>query len=210
MPNRLAHLLALYGLGEKKVLDVGSGYGQFLIHFGAGSTGIELDPHRYQFARSIGLNVLPLNFEEKWPDIEASSMDCIWACNVLEHTVSPFLFLRKLHQALAPGGLAVIGIPTMPKNAVASFCTKAIFGKLGYESMEHTMSFTTDTAKFLLSRTGFDVEDANVFVTKNPSINRLLRPIVPTMTSQVVLVARKTEDYEKPRILPPNWYHANL
>ncbi len=57
MPTKLALPLKKYNLNNIKVLDIGSAWGEFLIHFGPGSKGIEVLPESVKFSRAIGLNV---------------------------------------------------------------------------------------------------------------------------------------------------------
>ena len=66
MPLKLALPLKKYRLYEKKVLDIGSAWGEFLIHFGPGSKGIEVLPESVKFSRAIGLDVSDYNFEVEW------------------------------------------------------------------------------------------------------------------------------------------------
>ena len=50
-----------FDFADKRVLFVGSSYGQHLIHFTQGSVGIEIKPRLIEFAKSLGLEVLSAN-----------------------------------------------------------------------------------------------------------------------------------------------------
>ena len=108
MPMKLALPLIKYRLNEKKVLDIGSAWGEFLIHFGPGSKGIEVMPESVKFSRAIGLNVSEYNFEDEWRE-NPETFDVVWCSNVMEHVIAPHLLLRRFHDALKPDGLILFG-----------------------------------------------------------------------------------------------------
>jgi SAM-dependent methyltransferase len=203
MPNRLYYVHEKYGLGRKRVLDIGSGRGEFLVHFGPGSVGLETDPERVDFARSIGLEVVSCNFEEPLP-VKPGSFDAVWCSNVLEHVLAPHLLLRRAYTALADGGLLFMGVPTIPPRGI-ELVTRALIGWVGYRSMEHINAFTRPTLEFMIERAQFDVVESTVFVARNHLINRLAQPIVQPLGGQVVCVARKAPDRPRPHTYPPAW-----
>ncbi len=101
----------------KRVVDAGcgTGYGTYeLARSGAVSVlGLDLDRYSVRYARRHF--ALPtLRFEEG--DLEqlclpAGSLDVIVASNAIEHLHHPERFLMRAHQALAPGGTAIIAVP---------------------------------------------------------------------------------------------------
>ncbi|HEX9016642.1 MAG TPA: class I SAM-dependent methyltransferase, partial [Chloroflexota bacterium] len=104
VPRSFLHVVDSYGLGEKRVVDVGCSYGHYLIHFGPGSLGLDANEKSEAFARSVGLEVVDCNVEEGVP-LEAESVDAVWCANLIEHMVAPHLLLSRLHRALKPDGL---------------------------------------------------------------------------------------------------------
>ncbi len=139
LPLKLALPLQKYGLDKKKVLDVGSAWGEFLIHFGPGSKGIEVLPESVKFSKSLGLNVSEYNFEDEWQE-EPESFDAIWCSNILEHVVAPHRLLRRFHNALKPDGLVFIRVPTIPSNWLYIKLNRLFLGFLGYDAMQHTLT----------------------------------------------------------------------
>src|SRR3989344_6574923 len=134
MPVKLALPLKKYNLNNKKVLDIGSAWGEFLIHFGPDSKGIEVMPESVKFSQAIGLNVDEYNFEDEWRE-ESKYFDAIWCSNVLEHVVAPHLLLRRFHDALKPNGLIFIRVPTIPSNRIYLKLNRLLLGFLGYEAV---------------------------------------------------------------------------
>ncbi len=139
LPLKLALPLQKYGLNKKKVLDVGSAWGEFLIHFGPDSKGIEVLPESVKFSKSLGLNVSEYNFEDEWQE-EPESFDAIWCSNILEHVVAPHRLLRRFHNALKPDGLVFIRVPTIPSNWLYIKLNRLFLGFLGYDAMQHTLT----------------------------------------------------------------------
>jgi len=74
VPRSFFHVVERYGLGQKRVADVGCSYGYYLIHFGPGSIGLDANEKSEAFARSIGLEVIDCNVEESVP-LEPESLD---------------------------------------------------------------------------------------------------------------------------------------
>lgn len=153
MPMKLALPLVKYRLDNKKVLDIGSAWGEFLIHFGPGSKGIEVLPESVKFSRAIGLDVSDYNFEDEWRE-NPKSFDAVWCSNVMEHVVAPHLLLRQFHSALKPDGLVFIRVPTVPSNWLYLKLNRLLLGFLGYEALQHINAFTRTTIEFTVERAG--------------------------------------------------------
>src|SRR3989344_152334 len=207
IPVKLALPLKKYNLNNKKVLDIGSAWGEFLIHFGSGSKGIEVMPESVKFSRAIGLNVDEYNFEDEWRE-EGESFDAIWCSNILEHVVAPHLLLRRFHDALKPNGLIFIRVPTIPSNWLYLKLNRLILGFLGYEAAQHINAFTRRTIEFTVERAGFKIIESNIFFPQNQIINKILNPILKDAISFITIVAKKTHfKYPEKRLdmHNPNW-----
>lgn len=207
MPMKLALPFKKYNLGQKKVLDIGSAWGEFLIHFGPGSKGIEVIPESVKFSRAIGLDVDEYNFEDEWRE-NPESFDAIWCSNVLEHVVAPHLLLRRFHDTLKPNGLIFIRVPTIPSNWSYIKLNKLLFGFLGYEATQHINAFTRRTIEFTVERAGFEIIESNVFSPKNRILNKILNPFLKDTISFTTVVGGKVpfEYHQKrPEIHNPKW-----
>lgn len=207
MPMKLASPLKKYLLDNKKVLDIGSAWGEFLIHFGPGSKGIEVLPESVKFSRAIGLNISEYNFEDEWRE-ERESFDAIWCSNVLEHVVAPHMLLRRFHEALKPDGLIFIRVPTIPSNWFYLKLNRLLLGFLGYGAAQHINAFTRRTVEFTVERAGFKIIESNIFIPKNKLLNKILNPILKDSISFITIVGRKVPfEYHQKRldIHNPKW-----
>ena len=211
LPLKLILPLQKYGLDRKKVLDIGSAWGEFLVHFGPGSKGIEILPEAVKFSTSIGLNVDEYNFEDEWCE-KAKSFDAVWCSNVLEHIVAPHLLLRRFHDALKPDGLIFVRIPTIPSNWLYIALNRVFLGFLGYEALQHINAFTRKTIEFTIERAGFKIIESNVFIPKNKFLNKLFNPILRDAFSFITVVAQKVPfqyPAKRPNIHNPKWLDFN-
>ena len=206
-PLKLQLPLKKYGLDKKKVLDVGSAWGEFLIHFGEGSKGVEINDKEVSFSRAIGLNVDQYNIEDEWREAP-KSFDAVWFSNVLEHIVAPHAVLRNFHKALKDGGLLFIRVPTIPSNIFYIFLNKIFLGFLGYRAEQHINAFTRRTLEFTIDRAGFEIIESNIFVPPIKWLNSLINPFLKDAASFITTIARKkdfTYSSKRPLTHNPKW-----
>lgn len=211
MPIKLALPLKKYNLNNKKVLDIGSAWGEFLIHFGSGSKGIEVLPESIEFSRAIGLDVSEYNFEDEWRE-ELGSYDAVWCSNVLEHVVAPHLLLRRFHEALKSDGLIFIRVPIIPSNWLYLKLNKLLLGFSGYEAVQHINAFTRRTIEFTIERAGFKIVESNIFFPQNQIFNKILNLFLKDIISFTTIVGRKVSfEYhrKRPEIHNPKWLTFN-
>ena len=211
MPIKLALPREKYRLYEKKVLDIGSAWGEFLIHFGPGSKGIEVLPESVEFSKAMSLDVDEYNFEDEWRE-GPESFDAIWCSNVLEHVVAPHLLLRRFHETLKDNGLVFIRVPTILSNWLYRKLNKLLLGFLGYEALQHINAFTRKTVEFAVERSGFKIIESNCFLPQNRILNKILNPFLKDAISFTMIVGRKVpfEYHQKrPEIHNPKWLEFN-
>jgi SAM-dependent methyltransferase len=91
-----------------KVLDIGSGAGEFLSYI-PGCMGVELDPHLAVYCRQKGLTVCCSDIHHL-PFLEGA-FDGVLVSNVLEHLVDPELALQEATRVLKHDGALVISVP---------------------------------------------------------------------------------------------------
>jgi len=105
-----------YRLIEKRVLDIGCGFGEYMQRFGSGSVGITATPEEVAYGASIGRDIR-LGNAEKLEEL-LSPNECFvvfWANNIFEHLLSPHAFLVSLKR------WAHFRYPSYPWNTCNSF-----------------------------------------------------------------------------------------
>ena len=163
VPSRAVRFVCeAHGADRRAILDIGCGYGQHLVHFGAGSVGIDAIERNVAFCRALGFEAVLANVEDGLPDV-GRRFEGIFCSNLLEHLVAPHLFLLRLQERLADDGLLFIHVPTMPPHPLVDRLIRRAIGHNGYQASEHINAFTPRTLAFTLERAGFVVDDL-VFV----------------------------------------------
>lgn len=210
VPRSFLRIVERHRLGEKRVVDVGCGYGHYLIHFGPGSLGLDANEKSRLFANSLGLEVLYCNVEESLP-LPPASFQAAWCANLLEHLVAPHLLLSRLHRVLAPEGLLVAKVPVVPPWFVR-WGMRRLGRPLGYEASEHINAYTPATFAFTVERAGFRVVDSVSIELGNPLLQAATAPLTRRIGASVTLVARKDPDFVYPEkrleSFDPEWMES--
>jgi SAM-dependent methyltransferase len=152
--HRSAHLLEKYR-GNGRLLDVGTGFGFFLVEMtkkGWGATGVEISQKAMKYARNVlGLTIFPGPLEKT--DLPDNHFDAVTGFYVIEHLSYPMAFLRECHRILKPGGLLLLRYPhTTPiKNLLHFFGIKNHL----YDLPAHLSDFSPRMIQECLERIGF-------------------------------------------------------
>jgi SAM-dependent methyltransferase len=101
-----------YFQGCRDVVDLGCGNGEFLAALrraGLDALGVDSNSGQLAQARARGLNVVEADLFAYLESLPDSSLDGVFAAQVIEHLPFPLLnrFLPLVHQKLRPGGVAV-------------------------------------------------------------------------------------------------------
>lgn len=202
-PKYLDYNLKKYNLDNKKVLDIGCGYGNYLIHFGINSKGIDANQDCVKFAKSINLEIIKGNIEEKFNF--TSEFDAIWASNILEHVIAPHLLLTRLKNHLTKDGLlfiycpVYIGIPYLSK--IKHF--------RDYLASEHINFFTKQTLIETIRSAGYRIIETNCAFTYNKNINSILSKIFTSVSPGITIVAKLNNKFKysdkRIRDFTPKW-----
>jgi len=135
-----------------RLLDVGSGYGDFLYH--ASSSG--WDVLGFEFAPAVaevckqkyGIPVQVGQLSEI--GLQAASFDAITMWHVLEHLPQPVSVLQRTLQLLAPGGLLALEVPNL------NFLVRKSY-RYPLSATLHLYHFTPATLTSMVRKVGFKV-----------------------------------------------------
>ena len=153
--KRAAHLIQ-QRKGEGRLLDVGAGFGFFLVEMkkrGWEVVGVEISQKAMDYARSVlGLTVHPgpldrIGFPEDYFDVVSGFY-------VIEHLPNPMAFLKECYRILKPGGFLLLRYPhTTP---IKSFLS--IFGISNrlYDLPAHLSDFSPGIIQRCLESVGFE------------------------------------------------------
>lgn len=198
VPSRAVRFLCRhYAADQRAVLDIGCGYGQHLLHFGAGSVGLDALERNVQFVRALGCEAVLANVEDGFPEFDRL-FDAVFASNLLEHLVAPHLFLLRLHRLLKPDGLAFIHVPTIPPLPILDRLIKRVIGHNGYLASEHIYAFTPRVAQFIMERAGFTVLDSAFVAARDHPLLRWGEPLFREIGISVMLVGRRDPNFVYP------------
>jgi SAM-dependent methyltransferase len=174
-------------LGKKSVLDIGCSYGEFLIHFGDGSTGLTIIKEEADYAPVNNLDIRLGNIEDDEISFE-NKYDTIFANNILEHLYSPHAFLGKIKDMIKDDGTIIIGVPCIPK-IVSLWNLKKFRGSL---AVGHINFFTKTSLQKTIERAGWIVIENRSYYFKNKFMDKLLDFISP----HLYVVAKKDLDFK--------------
>jgi SAM-dependent methyltransferase len=153
--HRAADLLERYGR-KGKLLDVGTGFGFFLVEMrkrGWETAGVEISQRAIDYARdSLGVAVYPGPLEKAgFPN---GDFDAVTAFYVVEHLPHPMAFLRECYRILKPGGLLLLRYPhTTPIKNFLRFL--GINNRL-YDLPAHLSDFSPKIIQGCLEKIGFE------------------------------------------------------
>lgn len=151
--------LARRGPRGRKLLDIGAHAGRFMhLARDAGwqPEGIELNPRTGAYAAArTGLPVYADNVERLV--LSGHSYGAITLIDVLEHVPHPVSLLSKVHDALEPGGWAVVKVPSGPaqrrKEQVRALLSPGYRPRLA-DNLVHVNHFSPASLRKALERAG--------------------------------------------------------
>jgi SAM-dependent methyltransferase len=136
---------------DARILDLGSGYGEFLYFLQREgyemAAGADLDPKHVETGRSLGVRNLTCGDARQLLRESSGQLDFISAIDVLEHFPKEHAIelLNLIHMALQPGGRFLCQVP----NAAAFYLP------LFYMDFTHETPFAPSSLKQALQMAGF-------------------------------------------------------
>lgn len=145
--------------GRRRILDVGTGPGFFLLYGrqrGWHPLGVEPSRQAAAHCRGLGLGVVEQPLTEGLA-AELGTFDVVHLSDVLEHVPDPLGVVRIARGLLAPGGLLCVVVPN-DFNPLQ----KALVASMGYEPWwvvppHHLNYFDRASLRRLFERNGFEV-----------------------------------------------------
>lgn len=165
------------GITPGRVYDVGAATGAMLWHFrqaGWTVSGCDPSPKAVEQARDLNDIVLDLGVAEETLLAHAGDLDLITFSHVLEHIYDPTETLRRVHDALAPGGHLMFEVPCL---------TAPEINPPGLFMMEHINYFDETSIENLLARVGFKTLAAPVTTSHWPF------PVITVLAQKQMLPA---------------------
>jgi SAM-dependent methyltransferase len=151
---RLAMVARHGGLGGD-LLDVGAAGGHFVAaarDAGFRARGVEPTPSFAHFARDVAqVDVVQGTLEQL--DLPERSLDVVTMWHVLEHIADPVAELRRIRDALRPGGLLCVEVPNF--GGVAARLEGPAWASL--EPDVHVNQFAPSSLREALVRAGLEV-----------------------------------------------------
>jgi SAM-dependent methyltransferase len=154
-----------------RLLEIGSGFGFSLDYFrrdGWSTTGVDQSRELCAYAAEVfNQTVIPSSIAEA--PLEADAFDAVIMLHVIEHVPNPLATMRKIFDALQPGGTLVLETPRYDT---------LMFKLLGRRERSvacdgHVYFFTVDTLSRLATTAGFAVRET-YFVGRSLTLGRLL------------------------------------
>jgi len=140
--------------GSKSVLDVGCGYGLFLLYCrekGFDTWGIEISKQTSAWAREQQLDVFTGSVHEA--PFDNNYFDIVTSFHCLEHALDPQAELLKMASFCRKRGILLVAVP----NAF-SFAAEYSFASWPWNSWpNHLYYFSPRNLKIVLAKTGFEV-----------------------------------------------------
>lgn len=186
-----------YQFTRGTVCDAGASFGENLVFCHPDSYGIEVRDDRASFARAIGLQCYTRDLiSDDLSDLP--KVQAVWCSAVLEHVLSPHLFLRKLYGLLAEDGLLLLYVPTVP--LLPSLARLPRFGKYfkGSRAADHINFFTPATLRWTCERSGFKTRELSAFYPSPLGVLNAL-PVARRLLDGCVYVGTKIEGWDYPR-----------
>lgn len=156
---RYAALEAALGPARRRLVDVGSGPGHFLVlgrERGWNVLGVEPSRQAAAHARSLGVEVV----EDFLTDDLAGTLgrfDAAHLSDVLEHLPDPTGMLATVHRLLAPGGVVCVSVPNDYNPLQAVLRDLDGYRPWWLAPPHHLNHFDFASLRRLLERGGFEV-----------------------------------------------------
>jgi len=150
----MKRILNISTIEIKNVLDIGCGYGFFLLYCkekGIKSFGVEIAKETSSWAQEQGMEVFNGTLQEA--PFQRGSFDLVTSFHCLEHSLNPELEVFKISSLCRENGIFLLAVP----NAF-SLVAEDSFSTWKWKSWPaHLFYFSPNNLQILLERAGFEV-----------------------------------------------------
>ena len=143
------------GKNNKKILDIGCGYGWFLkeaIKYDFEAYGIDYKSLATDNAKKEGIKIFLGNIADV--DVSEKSFDLVTMWHSLEHTLNPTDVLKKIKHVLKPDGAALIVVPNLKCRGIKRRNVAWVWVQ---QPFVHIWHWSPNSLKNLIQSVGFDV-----------------------------------------------------
>jgi 2-polyprenyl-3-methyl-5-hydroxy-6-metoxy-1,4-benzoquinol methylase len=183
----------LGGINRKRILDVGCGWGHFLLmarYAGADVVGCDLSPEACEFAnKKLGITVYQSDLSSCISSV--GDVDAIVMRDLIEHPVNPLLDIEAAYQILKPGGLILF---LTPNGGEAGTDVESAKKWVGFRvDLEHLQYISPHTINWLAKVFDMRIEQLDAFgFPALKGIDELPKGIdeLPKIRSRAVDIAR--------------------
>lgn len=196
-----------FNLENKRVLDIGCGYGEYMQRFGTSSVGITSRAVEVEYGKIKNRDIRIGNAEALAETLATGEQfDVFWCNNILEHLLSPHAFLVHLKEYAKKDSLLILGTPMVPSLPILTKLRKF----RGALAVEHINFFTYKTYELTARYAGWNMLDMRSFFFKNTLLDRITKPIAP----HLYLIAQNNFEYRYDDRKKSEWnedpYYADL
>lgn len=202
-------------ISKMAVLDIGTSPFTFLLReLSRNVTTIDLTNHLKERCEQAAIEFFKGGIPDSLRLLQDNHFDCIFCLEVIEHLhVNPVKILGKLHKKLKSGGILILSTPNLAclDNRIRLLFNKKLdhFTYPPYDDnplfvhghmhdrifMPPELLDYASTVGFSQSRLRYHVSYPSIEITdyRNPGklIRYLLRHIIPSLSSHVILIAKK-------------------
>lgn len=192
-----------YNLQNKRVLDIGCGFGEYMQRFGPTSVGITTTPEEVDYGKTVGRDIRFGNVERLAEAIEPHErFDVIWANNIFEHLLSPHAFLVHLKKFANEDTVVILGTPMVPFFPQL-LTVKKFSGAL---ASPHVNFFTKKTYELTLQFAGWTPKNIQPFYFSSNLLDTTFAPFAP----HLYLTAQNDSSYQYPPKKIKEWENDSL
>jgi 2-polyprenyl-3-methyl-5-hydroxy-6-metoxy-1,4-benzoquinol methylase len=138
----------------KKILDIGSGEGENLLHFKSlfpksNLYAIEPSLDSQLHLKSFNVNIIDRDVNSSWEINHDDKFDLVIMRHVLEHFLNPVKIMKKVFSVLKPNGIVYIAVPNAlkPKGDLENFWFRVVhtyyFNKYSLENINKIAGLKT-------------------------------------------------------------------